>query len=114
MTFNAQSIINDIKNIGFLDKNTSIVPEKLRNEIKEKQKHGGFPLKTSFGIAVVIIWNLLIFIDIKNTIIGSPEGFPIGRILALTFVLIVSVLILISKDFRHLALNKGKELKDSY
>ncbi len=112
LTFNAQSIINDIKNIGFLDKITSIVSEKLRNEIKEKQKYGGFPLKTSFGIAVVIIWNLLFFIDIKTSFIDSSEGFPTGRILALTFVLIVSILILISKDFRHLALNKGKELKD--
>ena len=111
---NPQAIINDIRNLGFFDGKSSSVSHEIRNEVSKKQKQGGFPVKTSFAIAVVVIWNILFLTDFTGFFKGESEDFPLGNgaIAALGFVLITCVLTLVSKDFRKLVLKESRELKD--
>jgi len=110
---NPNVVIRQIQQTGFLD-NTSNVDKEIDEEIIEKQKQGGFPVKIPFAIAVVVIWNILFLFDFLGFSNGNSEGMPFGNgvKMALGFVLIVSILTLISKGFRKIVLKEGRELKD--
>ena len=110
---NPNDVINQIKQTGFLN-NISDSDNSTNNEIiKERQKQGGFPFKTPFAITVVVIWNILFLIDFIN-FSKNNEKIPFGNgvIMALSFILIISILILVSNQFRKIVLKKGRELKD--
>jgi hypothetical protein len=108
---NPGTIIDEIENIGFYDIDKPSMGEYEKDQITVKQKQGGFPLKIPFTIAIIVIWNILIFSDFLNM---NPDKIPFGNgaIMALGFVLITSILLLISKDIRKLALKEGRELND--
>ena len=111
---NPNEVINQIRQTGFLD-NTSNSDNVTDNEIiKERQKQGGFPIKIPFAIAVVVIWNILFLLDFLDFFNENKEGIPLGNgvKMALGFVLITSILTLISSGFRKLVLKEGRELKD--
>jgi hypothetical protein len=111
---NPNEVINQIRQTGFLD-NTSN-PDSLPDNkiIEERQKQGGFPIKIPFAIAVVVIWNILFLLDFLDFFNGNTEGMPLGDgvKMALGFVLITSILTLISSGFRKIVLKEGRELKD--
>lgn len=110
---NTNEVINQIQQIGFLD-NTSNIDSKTDNIITERQKQGGFPIKLPFAIAVIVIWNILFLIDFLGFSNGNSEGVPFGNgiKMALGFVLVTSILTLISSGFRKIVLKDGRELID--
>ncbi|HPF31368.1 MAG TPA: hypothetical protein PLO25_03660 [Candidatus Saccharibacteria bacterium] len=108
-----KELIKEIKEIGFLD-NPLPVPKDLQLEIDQKQKRGGFPIKTQAAILIVIIWNLLFVIDLiklpREGLRSSALG--VGTQLAIGFVLITSILLLTSKFVRKLILKEGHKIDD--
>ena len=58
----ARELINQIVQTGFLNNRLS-APAFLDQEITNRQAAGGFPLKISAVIAIVVIWNLLCLHD---------------------------------------------------
>ncbi|MBC8442064.1 MAG: hypothetical protein H8D87_20540 [Deltaproteobacteria bacterium] len=108
-----KELIKKIERIGFLG-NSSIVPKDLQIEIDQKQKRGGFPIKTKAAILIVIIWNLLFSIDLlklfREGLKGSPLG--VGAQLAIGFVFLTSILLLTSKFVKKLLLKEGYEIDD--
>lgn len=111
---NPNEIIRQIQQTGFLDNTTSILNQTDSDIISERQKQGGFPIKTPFAVAVVVIWNVLFLFDFLDFFKGNTEGIPLGNgvKMALGFVLMTAILILISGGFRKLVLKEGRELKD--
>lgn len=105
-----QELINKIEQTGFLN-NTQPISSEDEQEIAKQQSVGGFPIKTWFAIAVVVIWNLLFLYDFQNRIEGD---LPIGNgaKCALAFVFGTGLLLLISEPFRQVILKKGRTLKD--
>jgi len=110
---NPNEVISQIQQIGFLD-NMSNGDTEIENEIIERQKQGGFPVKISFAIAVIVIWNILFLIDFLDFFNGKTEGIPLGNgvKIALGFILVTSILTLVSSKFRRIVLKEGRELKD--
>jgi hypothetical protein len=111
---NPDEIIRQIKQTGFLDNSSSEITTKDSEIIAERQKQGGFPIKTPFAVAVVVLWNILFLVDFLKFSAGESNGIPIGKgaITALGLVFLTCLLILVSKGFRKLALKEGRELKD--
>lgn len=111
---NPSEIIRQIQQTGFLDNTTSTPNQTDSDIISERQKQGGFPIKTPFAVAVVVIWNILFLFDFLDFFKGNTEGIPLGNgvKMALGFVLMTAILILISSGFRKLVLKEGRELKD--
>jgi hypothetical protein len=81
--------------------------------ITEKETHGVFSHKTPFAIAVVVIWNLLFFLDFFNIITNDLSSIPVGSgaLTALGLLFLTCLLVLVSKRYRKLVLKEGKELK---
>jgi len=111
---NTNEVINQIRQTGFLDNTSNSESLTDNNIITERQKQGGFPIKIPFAIAVVVIWNILFLLDFLDFFNGNTEGMPLGNgvKMALGFVLITSILTLISSGFRKIVLKEGRELKD--
>jgi len=105
-----RELIKKIELTGFLSNIKPISPEQER-EITKQQSTGGFPIKTWFAIAVVVIWNLLFMYDFMNTNEGQPT-FGMGVKSALSFVFGTGLLLLISEPFRKLVLKDGRTLND--
>jgi len=105
-----KELIRKIEQTGFLTNKNPISPEQ-KLEISKQQSTGGFPIKTWFAIAVVVIWNLLFLYDFTNS---NGEGLPIGNgvKLALAAVFGTGLLLLISEPFRQLVLKEGRTLND--
>jgi hypothetical protein len=78
------------------------------------QKQGGFPVRISFAIGIVLMWNFLFVLDFINFYKGGSEGVPIGigAIVALGLVFISCLLTLVSGNFRKIVLKKGRDVKD--
>ena len=57
VTGNASNLIKRIDQIGFLT-NSKPITRELSNAIEASQATGGFPIKTSAAIAIVLIWNI--------------------------------------------------------
>ncbi len=110
---NPNDVIRQIQQTGFLD-NTSGIDRETDKIIAEKQQQGGFPIKLPFAIAVIVIWNILFLTDFLGFSDSNSEGMPFGNgvKMALGFVLITSILTLISSGFRKIVLKEGRELKE--
>ena len=111
---NPKEVIRQIQQTGFLDNSSSEITPQDSEIIAERQKQGGFPIKTPFAVGVVVLWNILFIMDFFKSMTGDSNRIPIGKgaITALGLVFLTSLLILVSKGFRKLALKEGRELKD--
>lgn len=108
---NPNTLIKKIKQTGFF-KSKGALSEDLEREIDKKQSQGGFPIKTSAAIWVIIVWNILFSIDFynffKDNIESSPLG--IGAKLAIGSLLLTSLGLLISDYIRKLFLKEGHSI----
>ncbi|PHR46503.1 MAG: hypothetical protein COA32_10185 [Fluviicola sp.] len=110
---NPIDLIEEIKQTGFLNINPNA--ESLNSqEIEATQKKGGFPLKTPFVIAIILLWNILFIIDIKELLQSGQLifGFGKGVLLSTGTILLASILMLVSSSFQELVLKEGMEMKD--
>lgn len=107
------SVVRQIKETGFLNHQNS-TEQKVDREVIEKQAKGGFPIKKSFAIGAIVVWNLLFLTDIIPFFLGQSEGYPIGKgiITAIGLMFLSALFSLISSDFRQLILKEGRELND--
>jgi len=110
---NPKEVINEIRKTGFLDNiNSNISVDDKR--ILSKQKQGGFPIKKTFAVGMVILWNVLFALDIYK-FYNNPNGvIPIGNGIktAIGLLLITALITLFSKSFQNLILKEGRELDD--
>ncbi|WP_316634520.1 hypothetical protein [uncultured Flavobacterium sp.] len=107
-------VLKEIEKTGFLSNTNSVLTE-ADLEIIKKQGQGSFPIKKPVVVFFVVVWNvLLLSAIIPNFINPQGKGFPIGigANIALGFVLLSSVLVLISKSFQRLVLKEGRNLED--
>ena len=108
---NPNDVINEIKQTGFFDGGSLTTNQDVKNQVIERQKQGGFPVRIPAVIAIIVIWNIFFLIDFLST---KTNDIPLGKgaAIALGFILIVSVFSLISKDFRKLILKDGRDIKE--
>lgn len=108
-----KSIIMQIKETGFLD-NDSSSNQLLDRTLTEKQAQGGFPIKKSVAIILILLWNILLLADFIPFFLGDKQGIPIGNgVLTATGLLFLTALLsLISPLFRRLILKEGREWND--
>jgi len=106
-------IIKKIEQTGFLTNRTPVTAE-LAESITKVQSQGGFPLKRTAVIAIVVIWNLLFLIDFQNFFEGNKAGSPLGlgAQLALGFILLTCILLLTLEPVRRLILKEGRNIED--
>lgn len=111
---NPNEVINQIKQTGFFDTLLTSERQNDSENIAERQKQGGFPVKLPFIIGLVAIWNILFVLDFLNYLKGGSHGIPLGNgaVGALGIVFLSCLLTLISRDFRRIVLKEGRELKD--
>jgi hypothetical protein len=108
-----RQLIDAIEKTGFLESNSRLNPID-EMDLKEDQKKGGFPLKISFAIAIIVLWNLLSCIDLKKSLtqgelqFGPGEGF----VLSTGVMVIACLLLLFIRQFQRLALKEGKRMED--
>jgi hypothetical protein len=109
----SSSLINQIKQLGFLENIDSKISDGDELIIKE-QPSGGFPIKSSVAIGIIALWNILLISDIIKFYNSDRKGMPfgIGVASALASILLISLFSLISKDFSKLILKEGKSIKD--
>lgn len=111
---NPETVINEIKNTGFLENknSTSIARD---SKIIEQQIQGGFPLKSFVPVFIIIAWNALFISDFfpifRNDTL--PPTFPgPGVCSALGLVFIFALFTLVSADFRRFILKDGRTFED--
>lgn len=107
------ALLNEIEATGFLNKDSK-VHSLHSEEVTLLQKTGGFPLKLSFAIAIVILWNVLFFVD-ATTLFNEGKilfGFGKGLVLSTGMILLASILLLVSTVFQKIALKEGRKVKD--
>ncbi|MBB6498359.1 hypothetical protein [Pedobacter cryoconitis] len=106
-------IIKKIEATGFLT-NTIPLPADLEERITKTQSQGGFPLKTSAAIAIVVIWNILFLINFQNFFGESKVGphLGLGPQLALGFMLLTCALLLTFEPARRLILKEGRTVDE--
>ncbi|ASK32152.1 hypothetical protein CEY12_19515 [Chryseobacterium sp. T16E-39] len=111
---NPDTVINEIKNTGFLD-NKNAIPIPRDSKIIERQTQGGFPLKPIASIFFIVAWNALFIFDFFPVFKDedSPPTFPgPGVCSALGLIFISTLLTLISSGFRRFILKDGRTLED--
>ena len=111
---NPISVISEIEKTGFL-KNTKSEISIEDLEIIKKQNEGGFPVKKSVAIFIVIAWNLLFLSDIIPFFLkGKTEGSPIGigMNLAIGLIFASSILAIVSEKFRKIILKENRNFDD--
>jgi hypothetical protein len=82
-------------------------------EIVAAQSKGGFAMKTSAAIIIVVIWNVLLLPGFYGTFLkNEPPHFGLGMRLALGFMLTLSILLILSEPVRRLILKEGRDLDD--
>jgi len=108
---NPNFVINEIKQTGFFDSCSLNADQDIKNQVIERQKQGGFPVRIPAVIAINIAWNIFFLIDILSI---KTNDIPLGKgaAIALGFILLISVLSLISNDFRKLILKDGHDIKE--
>lgn len=111
---NPEEIIREIRKTGFFDATSAAAPQEMKEQVLARQKQGGFPIKIRVAIGIVVIWNILFFIDFIPFLNNSEKGYPIGisSLLAQAFVLLICILTLISKGVRKFVLKEGRDIKD--
>jgi hypothetical protein len=106
-------LIRRIGQTGFLSNAGPLSPE---NEalILAAQSTGGFPIKTSAAIIIVVIWNGLILGDVVSGFKkqGQPAMPEVGFQYALGFIILLSLLLLVYKPVRQLILKEGRSIAD--
>jgi hypothetical protein len=108
-----EELIRSIRQTGFFDKNEITDPiEEI--SIKNNQQQGGFPLKISFAIAIILLWNLLSFIDLEHLVNKKQFQFGFGKgfILSTGIMIIICILLLFNKPFQRLSMKEGKTIND--
>lgn len=107
-----KTLIEKIEQTGFF-KSKKTLSEDLEREIDEKQSQGGFPIKASAAIWVIIVWQVLFSIDFYNFFKGNSEGAPlgIGAKLAIGSLLLSSLGLLKSVYIRKLFLKEGHPIE---
>lgn len=107
-------VISEIEKTGFMENtDTDLIDTNLG--MIARQNQGSFPMKKTAAIFFIAVWNLLILSAIIPSILNSDsKGFPlgIGINLALGFILVSSILALVSKSFRKLILKEGRDFED--
>ncbi len=108
------SVVNQIKQTGFLDNIDETISDADKLNIKQQQQAGVFPIKKSVSIAVIVLWNVLLFSDFVRFSNSDMKGMPlgIGSTIAVAMLFLIAVLMLISKDFSKLVLKEGKSVTD--
>lgn len=108
-----QQLINAIRQTGFFENNSHLNPMEEMG-IRDAQKKGGFPLTISFTIAMIVLWNLLSFIDLKKSLTQGALlfGFGQGFVLSTGVMVIACLLLLFIKPFQRLALKEGRGIED--
>ena len=106
-------LIKMIEQTGFLN-NTGHLSKELEVSIARAQSQGGFPIRRSAAIAIVVIWNILFLIDFLNALGKKLDGPPLGHgaQLALGFILVICILLLTFEPARRLILKEGRTLAD--
>lgn len=110
---NSTNLIKKIEQTGFLT-NTDPIDTKFAQKVEAYQSKGGFPIKTSAAIAIVLIWNIFFLIDIQNYFGGDNDTSPlgIGAQLGMGFVLLICVLLFTFEPVRKLILKEGRTVED--
>ncbi|PKQ45184.1 hypothetical protein [Confluentibacter flavum] len=107
------TLVNQIKQTGFFENIDGKISDNDTLVIKQQQA-GGFPIKKSVAIGVIVLLNLLLLSDFINFSASDKKVMPLGNgaTIALATLFLISILSLISKDFSKLILKEGKSLKD--
>jgi len=110
LSSNSGELLDKIRWIGFME-NQSALPQKVEDEIADIQKNGAYPLKVSASIIILLIWNGLILGN-KFILPGKyDEDIPFTGIeLALSFMIVLSLLLLTVIPFRKLLLKPGRNI----
>lgn len=106
-------VIRLIKQTGFLD-NKDKQGLIYDYDIDALRASGSFPLKTIPTVVIVVIWNLLFFIDFTGIIKSElpVNSFYSGRNLAITYMLVLALLMLVFKPLSSLILKEGRTVAD--
>lgn len=106
-------VINQIMQVGFLNKSYD---NNLTDEpsVIEQQKKGGFPIKKSVAIGIIVVWNMLLLFDVLRFVPSDGKGtiLGVGAITAVLGILFMAVLSLLSKGFSKLILKEGRSASD--
>lgn len=107
---NHSELLKEIKQTGFLE--DIIRMSDNESKIVSFQEQGAFPIKKAAFIAIVLIWNIFILYDFIPFILNGEKEpiFGIGLMIALCFILLTSVLLLISEPIRFLILKEGRTI----
>ncbi len=110
---NPNELIKKIEETGFLTNATSVNTD-LNERITKAYSQGGFPVKTTAAIAILVIWNALFLIDFHNFFSEDNTGSPLGpgSQLALGFILLTCILLLTLEPMRQLILKEGRTIDD--
>ncbi len=112
---NPKRILAQIEDIGFFGTTPETQDQEIKNQVIEKQKRRGFPMRISYLIALILLWNLFFVVDFMNGSDGARGDFiPIGSgaLFALGLLFITSILTLTSKAYRLIALKNGRGVED--
>lgn len=106
-------VINQIMQVGFLNKSYD---DNLIDEpsVIEQQQKGGFPIKKSVAIGIIVVWNMLLLLDVVRFVTSDGKGtiLGVGAIAAVWGILFMTVLSLLSKGFSKLILKEGRSASD--
>jgi hypothetical protein len=107
---NPQIIIDQIKKTGFFDNQANTI----QKEISDKQKQGGFPLKTSAVVVFLTVWNLLILNDFIRFFQASHKVIPLGNgaIIGTASIFLTAFSTNFFPDFRKLILKNGRNVEE--
>ncbi len=109
LTSGASSLIDKIRQIGFLDNKDAA---SVQRDIVAMQASGGFPLRWPPVIAIIAIWNLLFMANMYTSSHNSKA--PVLGIyakLALGFILVVALSIVLFKPVQRFMLKEGRSIK---
>jgi hypothetical protein len=109
-----QEIIYKIGKTGFGSALSSAAQKGIKRQVIEKQKQGGFPVRISAAISIIVIWNILFIVDFIDIFKSSAHRTPFGKgsLIAFGFILSISILTLTSKVFRQYILKDGRDIKE--
>ncbi len=116
LKLSGNDIIKMIEATGFLSKDTSrnFNLTQREKEVRQLQASGAFPIKKPFGIAFIVIWNILIIGSFAAAFINNTfeKLIPLAALPALGFLTATSILLLISPGFARIILKEGRTVKD--
>ena len=107
---NSGELLDKIRWVKFME-NQNVLPQTIEDEIAAIQENGAYPLKIWASIIILLIWNALI---LGNEFIFPrkyDEDIPFTGIeLALSFMIVLSILLLIVSPIRKLLLKPGRSI----